>query len=475
MNLKYFFTLALLFKICFSFSQNAFNTHVDERTELVSLVCKLADYHEYNDKFSTNPAYIKDLDSCFSKYKSDSLIVFAKTLPRKFGIGYDAPMSLAISLEYNGKFYLNPELTKIQDDRWNIETANKFVDLLNRFYVKTNFHQFFEQHKALYSKMASKFDSCMNDINIGWYEKFYGEKSKGSFSVILSGIIGGNNYGTKNVFKNGAENCHSIMGAWIFDSTYSIPAKWKNSVKSVLIHEFNHSFCNPLIYKYLDGMEKNATKMYKCVKPLMKRQAYGQMKIMMCELLVRSCVTRYMTEIAKIDSIKTHEQLVGDKLHGFYWIDTVCYTLQQYEKQRDKYPTLDSYMPEFVRLINSLETKEIIKRVNANKVDFVVQSSIKNGDLSVNPDTKELILTFNRKMYPWTFGTSKGKKGYKYSFNIREVHLNEKNANEWKLKIELEPNKEYSIAFPQQHFYDENGNQGKRKVYYLDFKTGDKK
>jgi len=266
-----------------------------------------------------------------------------------------------------------------------------------------------------------------------------------------------------------------LMGPWIFDSTNTIPAKWKNSVKSILVHEFNHSFCNPLIYKYYEKMETNSSKMFNCVSQIMRRQAYGNAKTMMCELLVRASVIQYMSDIEKVEDLKTRNEIIAERIYGFYWIDTVYNALQQYEKQRDKYPTLDSYMLELVKLLNSLETKQLIKKIEKNRQNFEIQTSIKNGDMNVSADTKELVLTFDKKLHSGSFGCELGKKGKKYIFAISGAKFNDANKNEWTLFIKLEPNKRYSISFPLYGFYDEKGNPGKKKKFYLDFKTGDKK
>lgn len=476
-------TIIFLFTILTSIvsAQNTvIETKVDERVELISVVCRLAGYEEYSQNYDYNqityasPEYSKNVASYFEKFKSDSLIQFAKKIHKKQGIGYDAPMTFAISLEIKDNIQFIGELEKnIEelDSRWTKESANEFLRLLNKFYIKTNFHSFFNQHKPVYNKMETAFNDAINNIRNEWFESFYGIKRENDFSIILSCLNGDGSYGPKNIFKNGAQKTYSILGPWIFDSTLNIPINYIQGIQETVIHEFNHSFCNPLIDKYMVGMERNSTRMFKCVKSTMKNQAYGSSKIMMSELLVRSCVIKYLEDNSQLNKSKLRKALINERLNGFYWIDSVYSSLQRYAMHRDKYPTLESYMSELVKQINSFETKKYLIQYNKNRPELNIQTSIINGDINVSPETNKLIVKFDRKMDTGANGATYGKKGKKYHPEIIKAYWNNENQQEWILEIKLEPNKEYSIAFPCDWFRDENGYTGKKGTYYLDFKT----
>jgi len=449
---------------------------VDERVELLSTVCRLADYPEYNEmspkyRFGSIK-YVEEVDKYFAKYKTDSLILYAKQIRKKQGIAYDAPMSFAISIEIKDSIRFLPNIAQgieKMDKRWTEKSARYFLSLLNKFYKKTNFHSFFEQHQTTFSTMENNFDSCVKSIHFDWYKKFYGTECKDTFKIILSGINGGGNYGPKLIFSNGTQTNYSVMGPWVFDTTLSLESKYDSGIQETIIHEFNHSFCNPLIDKYYDKTRHNSNKMYKCVKRTMKRQAYGSCKIMMYELLVRSCVIMYLKDQANKSDSELKKSFVWEQVNGFFWIDTVVYSLQQYNKLRDKFPTLDSYMPKLVELINSLETKNYVKRFNQKRPEYHVHTSIANGDENVSPDTKSIVVIFDCDMDA-SYGCSYGKKGKKTFPNIKSIKWSN-NQKELILNVELEANKQYSISFPYQWFYNKEGYPGKG-IYYLDFKTG---
>jgi len=474
---KMFFSIIIVFISTCLFSQKAIiPVKVDERIELLSTVCRLADYLEYNEMSSRyrfgSIKYVEEVDEYFAKYKTNSLILYAKHIRKKQGIAYDAPMSFAISLEIKDSIRFLPNLAqgieKI-DKRWTEKSARYFLSLLNKFYKETNFHSFFEQHQKTFSTMENNFNSCVNEINLDWYNKFFGTESKDTFKIILSGINGGDNYGPKVTYSNGTQTNYSVMGPWVFDTTLSIQSKSASGIQKTIIHEFNHSFCNPLIDKYFNTISSNSNKMYKCVKSTMKSQAYSSSKTMMYELLVRSCVMKYLKDNTNKNESELKKSFVWENLNGFFWIDSVVYSLEKYDKLRDKYPTLDSYMPKLAELINSLETKNYIKRFNQKRTEYHVHTSIANGDENVSPDTKSIVISFDCEM-DVPYGCSYGKKGKKALPNIKSVKWSS-NQRDCIFYVELEANKQYSISFPYQWFYNKEGYPGKG-IYYLDFKTG---
>ena len=67
-------------------------------------------------------------------------------------------------------------------------------------------------------------------------------------------------------------------------------------------------------------------------------------------------------------------------------------------------------------------------------------------------------------------GSTYGTKVKEYFPEVIGAKWNEETKTEWILEVKLEPNKEYSIAFPAQWFFSEEGVNAKNTVY-LDFKT----
>jgi hypothetical protein len=73
-------------------------------------------------------------------------------------------------------------------------------------------------------------------------------------------------------------------------------------------------------------------------------------------------------------------------------------------------------------------------------------------------------------MYTGANGFTYGNKGKNYFPKVLGAEWNEETKTEWILEVQLESNKEYSIAFPAQWFLSEDYVSPKSTLY-LDFKT----
>jgi hypothetical protein len=250
--------------------------HVDERVELLSIVFRLAGNFEYN--MSPLTAYTADIDRTFAPYKTHPAVVKATQLAKDRDVGFDAVMAMAVHLSPPpGLTPLVEFSANVPGDRWGKENATAFASLLRDFYRDTNFHAFFDAHRPLYELSESRFSAVLKDLDLGWYERFYGGMPEEHFHVILGINNGGANYGPKVILADGREELFAIIGAGTkadagrptFDSGYL----------GRIIHEFNHSFVNPVVKETAKEMA-SARRIYEPVAAQMQANAYGSPEIM---------------------------------------------------------------------------------------------------------------------------------------------------------------------------------------------------
>lgn len=151
---------------------------VNENVELMSILSRMAGFQEYHMDMAGQ--YIKDMDSYFKDNTVHPAVGYMQALRNKYGISFDAVMSMAIHLDNrNGTLSLMEEDVPTLDKRWMEVDKGEFLSHLNNFYKETKFNAFFKAHKSLYEKGIKSYqDNVVNHFDIDWYPRFYGKLDK---------------------------------------------------------------------------------------------------------------------------------------------------------------------------------------------------------------------------------------------------------------------------------------------------------
>jgi hypothetical protein len=127
----------------------------------------------------------------------------------------------------------------------------------------------------------------------------------------------------------------------------------KHSVPT-LIHEFNHSFVNPL-----QDIEKNAKLLGNIPQRLleqdyniMAQQAYPDPKTVFNESVVRAATVIYMMENG-FTADEVESELMSHVMRGFKWTPELVAALRDYTSNRNKYPTLGDFYPQIAKVLKN--------------------------------------------------------------------------------------------------------------------------
>lgn len=331
---------------------------VDPRVELMSIIFRLAGHNEYNQ--CQIPKYDKDIEAYFKPYKDHAVVKFAVELAGRRGVGFDAPMSMAVHLTdantLSPLVSFEPHPAKL-DSRWQPKEAEKFLEKARQFAKSTNFAGFFDEHKVFYDETVKTLkDTIRQNAHFEWFDEFFGARADVNLHVILGMANGGSCYGA-SVVVDGRQQMYSIPGVWLCDPNGK-PAFDKEAVNT-LFHEFCHSYTNPIVDKFESQLEPAGKKLHSEVKDVMKRMAYGSWQTMMREYIVRVCVIQYYRKYQTPQDVK--RLLRYEVGRGFIDMRELDEVVSKYESQRDKYPTFESFFPRVVEFFD-----EHIKNLDTN-------------------------------------------------------------------------------------------------------------
>ena len=460
--------LIFLCKAGFSAPAQTIQPRFDERVELMSVVFYLAKASEYQNE--TIKPYVQSVNDFFHQHKNHDLIDYVAQVRNEYGIAYDAVMSYALHLKIqDNEVIFNHSLDKnYLDPRWTEEVVDEFLALLNAFYRETNFRAFFENNKELYEVASNRFSSKFDEIiDLSWFYEFMGYEMENK-KVLLSFINFGF-YGPSISYEDGTQYAYAIMSCNRSDDE-GLPV-YTDRVVNIAIHEFLHSYCNPLADKYYDEMEENARIFFDLNREMLAKQAYGSPETFMRELLVRACnIMQHRNETGDPQSV---ERLMRkEQLGGFTCMDKIVEALKKYEHNRDKFDDLKQFMPFIVDVFNSLDPQahqdEFEKKLEAFGPQ-VIHSSVEPDQLFVNYNIGRIVVEFDQPMYEESnLHETLMLHGGRNTPEIESVYW--KSATALVLEVNMRPLTHYSISFREHLFFSED-NYPLSQAYILSFIT----
>lgn len=434
---------------------------VDKRVELLSIVFRLAGKPEYTS--SRFALYTDRIDAYFKPYKDHELIRYTRSVIDSDKIAYDAVMSMAVNLDEKLDFLSATDGSSL-DNRWKKEHAEHFVRLLKTFHKDTRFDTFVRDNSGLYEETSKRFLPVFEQLDQKWFESFYGKESQDRFVIIHSLANGGNNYGATVTHTDGSRTVYAILGTWLTDSG-NMPVFPMDTYFPILVHEFNHSFVNPVTTKHLESLEKNAKRIFSLKEEQFTQQAYGDWTIMLSEALVRAAVIKYMKD-HHFSNEDLNREIQQENDRGFIWIVDLVKELYQYDKERSRYPSLEAYMP---RIAEAYQRFADYAEQSEKKAPVVVSiSEFSNGDKAVNAGTGTITINYDKPLAGKGFSVFLGEKGKDAFPEVKDIYYTNDNKSVV-MKVVLKKGKAYQFVMKGSRFKTADGFPA--KDYQVDFTT----
>jgi KaiC/GvpD/RAD55 family RecA-like ATPase len=400
---------------------------VDPRVELMSILFRLAGNPEYNQ--CRVPLYDQAIDGYFAPYRDHEAVQLARSL----GIGFEAPMKIAA--------YVRDAQTlaeRVPFDRpsvhlfekWDAGKARAFLSAARRFAAETNFEAFLNSQQPLYEATNDRLQAFLRDKgDPGWFIRFFGPPGPAAFVIVPGLANGAPSYAARVIDESGAQEIYAIPGVSkvdagglpVFDSDWGV----------TMAHEIADTYASPAINKFAAGMAKAAAQIYEAVAPAMRRQSYGNWRIMLSESLARAATIEYAMEH---DGPQAARTVIGkENSRSFFWMSGLVDLLEAYRKDREQYPTFDSFMPRVAGFFNDVapHIQELTDRLQPK----VVSTSIANGAGDVDPGVTKIVIRFNMPMS--RVGPDKSAKVSGGRFDDAGTALT--------IPVTLEPGRDYAI------------------------------
>jgi len=453
-------------------SQPAVRVAVDPRVELISIIFRLAGNPEYCQ--GRVAGYISDVDEHFGPFRDHPVVELARQLRRTRGVSYDACMSMAVHVSdasgLKEKVPFDPQPANL-DRRWQVAEAREFLQKARQFVEDTSFEEFVEKHQSLYRLTESRMKEVLDEhAHLEWFDQFFGRRPQASFTVILGLVNGGQCYGPRCRTNDGKEELFCVLGVWQTDNEGK--PTFDRSVLGTVIHEFCHSYANPIVDSHEAGLRDAGQKIFPHVSSAMRRQAYGNWKTMMYESLVRACVVRYKRQHDGM--ISAWSEIQQQKQRQFLWMKELSDLLGEYEEARDEYPTLEKFGPRIVSFFDEYAKgfAEKQKELDAKRPK-VVEMTPANGAVDVDPSLAAIKVVFDRPMQDRSWSMVGGGPNFpeivgKPSYDAKKTV--------WTVSVKLKPNWRYQFMLNSGRYNSFRSADGEPLApVTVSFKTGSPK
>lgn len=322
------------------------NVSIEPKIELLGVVQYLADDPVIlkKDLYVDTQKYSDDISKYFSKYKDEEVIILYKEM-MKTGFTYDAAPNSMLYVDDNLKLLDNISLPEsIITKAGGKEKLLKFFKLLADFRKNSKFDEFYISHNEFYNECVLDVKNRIDKSGIiDKIQNYYGYKQNSYNFIIQPLSIGG--YGVRIPTKDGKYDLYDFMVVPSDDAEFF----------QMVVHEFGHSYVNPLTEKNIDEINKYSN-LFSPIKDTMAKQAYGSWEYCVNEHIVRSISYRVLRNTYGTE--KSEEYITMDTGRKFIYINAISEKLKEYENNREKYPTFNDFYPELVQLFKELSIKQ---------------------------------------------------------------------------------------------------------------------
>ena len=392
-----------------SWGGNEVPVSFDERVDLMNVIWRLAGAKEYNQ--CRILPLTENVDSVFAPFKNHNAVMLAREYYKNYGIAYDAVPSFALHLKKTkrGLWTFDEDIESSMDERWTPKIKSDFLSVLNDFYTVSEFQKWHKNFEGIQKDYLDAFSLINKDIDLKWFKEIF--NTTADFRIILSPLSGINNYGMNNKMKTGAHILSPVISCASYEGD-SISYD-KEGVLPIVIHEFCHAYCNPIIDGIWNDIAEKSQVAFDIKKEVLSQQAYTTAKIMMYETFVRTSVIKYILDHNNGNRSVLPELINEEEQKGFILVSDILSSWENSQKECCEsckgtsgktaidmsMNSLDSVSKMLCKAVNSF-TKEAyeakILQIEKNRVQYIC--NITDGQKDIVSGEFTLTITFDRPM-----------------------------------------------------------------------------
>lgn len=319
---------------------------IDERIELLTIMQLLGGWEDVLSKMigseipRSESIYRKNIDEKFLQFKSHPSIKTILDL-QEAGFSFDAPVGLMLHLTRPPELKPLVEIPQYYLDRaGGKEKIEIFIAAVRKFYLDTEFSDFYKQNKSYYESVIAKSKET-SDLSLPekFLKDFYGQKDI-SVSIVFTPVFPYGNFGPR--FKDKIISVISPNGLLVDKGIQVFNLK---ESYSLLVHEASHSLVDT------ESQRKNLQKVSYLLDPIKEKMsengnAYGNWDNCFEEHVIRAIELLYALQVkGEKEMLKKMDK---EKELGFIYIEEIFNSIKEYDSNRGKFKKFEDFYKKLV-------------------------------------------------------------------------------------------------------------------------------
>ena len=225
--------------------------------------------------------------------------------------------------------------------------SKKYLEAIRDFRIESGFDKFFLDNTSLYESKIYKFITLLEKVNLTeWLEDFYGEKLESNIKLSLTYL--GGNFGINFRTSDKKQIPHTVIFLNERESDFGFTY--------LLSHEYSH----PKTTKIVEELHKNEKIQEKFASIYNNNSRHYSMNgypsgfYVLNETINQACANKFWENLLEKDQKDILNNHTTNNLK-LTLVPQIAEFFDNYQNNRDKYKTLEDFIPELEEFILTLE------------------------------------------------------------------------------------------------------------------------
>ena len=225
--------------------------------------------------------------------------------------------------------------------------SKKYLKAVKDFRITTKFDNFFMENVSVYEKMIQRFETILLKAKLDvWIEDFYGKEIEDNIKLYLTHV--GGNFGITFTSPDGKKIPHSV-----------IMANEKEN-EAGFLYLLSHEFSHPMTKEIVEELHKNEkilkkfASVYNNNSRAYSMNGYPSGFYVLNETINQACANKAWEKMLAKEYVE-HLNKHTVQNQKMIYVPQIAEFLDNYQNNRDKYKTLEDFIPELEEFILTLE------------------------------------------------------------------------------------------------------------------------